>query len=158
MSRASLVELRRSRPPELVSVNTCIYDFAADEVTRCCPGGCSCVQQQNGYIGCCPIGSTCGGAVIVSTVTVTAQAQQTVPPVVVQDFTTTYNPYTQPPAAGFCQTLTMAGPDLPRVTQGQCGTILIVSESSRSWRPMGLGVAGVLLLTQLGFARIFHWI
>ncbi|OAG12054.1 uncharacterized protein CC84DRAFT_1192373 [Paraphaeosphaeria sporulosa] len=127
----------------------------------CCPGGCSCVQQQGGYVGCCPAGSNCAGPVTYSTVTVTAQAQQTVPVVVPQQFTTTaYCPtcYSPPPvAAGFCQTLTMHGPGLPVVTQGECGTILIVNESS-SLKPVGFGLVGIFLTIQLVIVRMFRWI
>lgn len=128
---------------------------------RCCPGACSCIQQQNqnGYIGCCPIGQTCGGPVSVETVTVTAQAQPTALVVSPQQYTTTYsnpNPYTAPPAAVFCQTLTMHGPGLPVVTQGSCGTILIVEGGSKSLKPVVFGIAGVLFLAQLAIARTFH--
>lgn len=127
----------------------------------CCPGACSCIQQQNqnGYIGCCPIGQTCGGPVSVETVTVTAQAQPTALVVSPQQYTTTYsnpNPYTAPPAAVFCQTLTMHGPGLPVVTQGSCGTILIVEGGSKSLKPVVFGIAGVLFLAQLAIARTFH--
>ncbi|KAF9741421.1 hypothetical protein PMIN02_000949 [Paraphaeosphaeria minitans] len=127
----------------------------------CCPGGCSCVQQQGGYVGCCPAGSNCAGPAPYSTVTVTAQAQQTVPVVVPQQYTTTaYCPtcYSPPPvAAGFCQTLTMNGPGLPAVTQGKCGPILIVNESS-SLKPVGIGLVGIFLTIQLAVARMFRWI
>ncbi|KAF2449652.1 hypothetical protein P171DRAFT_197250 [Karstenula rhodostoma CBS 690.94] len=130
----------------------------------CCPGGCSCVQQQgtNGYVGCCPAGNNCAGPVSVSTLTVTAQAQQTVPVVYPQQYTTTAycSDCNSPPpaAAGFCQTLTMHGPGLPLVTQGQCGTILIVNEGSTSLKPVGLGLVGIFITMQLTIARMFRWI
>lgn len=122
------------------------------------------MQQQgaNGYVGCCLEGSNCAGPVpLVSTVTITAQAQQTVPVIYPQQYTTTPthcpNCYSPPPAAaGFCQTLTMRGPGLPVVTQGQCGTILIVNESSRNLRPVGLGVVGIFFTMQLAVARMFR--
>lgn len=129
-------------------------------ISRCCPGGCSCLQQQNqnGYIGCCPTGQTCSGSVLVQTVTVTVYAQRTEAAVnPLQYTTTTYwkdDPYTAPAAAGFCQTLTMRGPGLPTVTSGSCGTVLIVNGNSQKWMPLGFGVAGVLLLVQLTIARI----
>lgn len=127
---------------------------------RCCPGGCSCVQQQGGLVGCCPAGSNCAGPVSYSTITVTTQAQQTDLTVVPQQYTTTtYYPTHQssaPAGAGFCQTLTMHGPGLPVVTQGQCGTILIVNESSRNMKPVGLGVVVILLMMQMAFARMFR--
>ncbi|KAF1977590.1 hypothetical protein BU23DRAFT_299508 [Bimuria novae-zelandiae CBS 107.79] len=127
----------------------------------CCPGGYTCVQpqNQNGYIGCCPAGQTCGGAVYVSTVTINAQAQTTVPAVVVPlAFTTTATYIPPPTVGGYCQTLTMNGPDLPRVTQGQCGTILIVSGSLINRKPLGFVAAGTFLLGQLAIARMFRWI
>lgn len=159
LSSVCCSELRRSRSSKLVS-NVPPRCYITLTCKRCCPGGCSCVQQQNqnGYIGCCPSGQTCGGSVLVQTVTVTAQAQQTDAVVVPLVYTTTtqYNPYTAP--AGYCQTLTMNGPNLPRVTQGQCGTILIVNESAHTWKPIGSGVAGVFLLIQVSLMRMFRWI
>jgi hypothetical protein len=141
-------------------------DMASELISiRCCPGGCSCVKQQdtNGYVGCCPAGSNCNGLVpYVQTVTVTAQAQQTAAVIYPQQYTTTTycpNCYSSPPvAAGFCQTLTMHGPGLPVVTQGQCGTILIVNESSRSLKTIGYGLVGMFLTMQLAIARMFRWI
>lgn len=128
---------------------------------RCCPGGCSCLQpeNQNGYIGCCPAGQACSGSVLVQTVTVTARAQQTEPVLVPLQHTTTTmywgnDPYTAPAAGGFCQTLTMRGPGLPTVTQGPCGTVLIVNGESRNCMPLKFGIAGVLLLGQLTIAQL----
>ena len=101
-------------------------------------------------VGCCPSGSSCGGNVnvaSVSTVTVYGAAQVVTTQAYVQPTTTAvvYNqPTTTAPAAGFCQTLTMSGPDLPRVTQGACGTILIVNEGMQTVGRLGYVLVGTL--------------
>jgi hypothetical protein len=69
-----------------------------------------------------------------------------------------YNQPTTQVAAGFCQTLTMTGPDLPRVTQGACGTILIVNEGAQNIRILGYGIGMIVFLVHLAVGRVFHWI
>jgi hypothetical protein len=133
-------------------------------MSRCCPSGYTCAvpANTNGMVGCCPSGSACGGSVnvaSVSTVTVYAAAQTT--QAYVQP-TTTAVVYNQPaattaPAAGFCQTLTMSGPDLPRVTQAACGTILIVNEGVQNTRRLGYAVGGMLVAMHLILGRMFRW-
>lgn len=127
----------------------------------CCPSGYTCAApaNANGMVGCCPNGSTCGGTVNVASVsTVTVYGVQQTTAVYVQP-TTTAVVYNQPAtvtaaAPGFCQTLTMSGPDLPRVTQGACGTILIVNQGAQI---RGAGAVFGSAITCLHFAlrRIF---
>jgi hypothetical protein len=113
-------------------------------------------------VGCCPSGNACGGSVnvaSVSTVTVYGVAQTT--QAYVQPTTTAAVVYNQPttaPAAGFCQTLTMSGPDLPRVTQGACGTILIVNEGIQTFQRLGFGVGGLLLALHFTVGHMFYWV
>lgn len=97
---------------------------------RCCPANYACVipASSNGFLGCCPSGSTCGGAVnaaAISTVTIQALA----PTTYVQQ-PTSFIVYNAPTTVqgGFCATITMDGPGLPRAAEGQCGTVLLVAE------------------------------
>ena len=79
----------------------------------------------------------------VTTVTVYAQLQTT---------------YIQKPTAvqgGFCATITMDGPDLPRAEQGGCGTILIVA-GAPSLKVLGVGAGVVGLFLHLALGRMFH--
>jgi len=115
----------------------------------CCPANYACVSpaNSNGLIGCCPSGSTCSGTVNVAevhTVTVYPQPQ-----------TTVYN-QPNPVQGGFCATITMDGPGLPRTEQGQCGTILLVSAGIPSFKTLGVGAGVVALLLQLAFTRMFQ--
>lgn len=123
----------------------------------CCPANyvCAVPANSNGLIGCCPSGNTCGGVVNVAQVTtVTVYPQQATvyanpPPETV---------YHQPTQAqgGFCATITMNGPDLPRAEQGQCGTILIVAEGTPSLKTVGIGAGVVAFILQFALARMFH--
>jgi len=114
--------------------------------------------NANGMVGCCPNGNACGGGVNVASVsTVTVYGVQQTTQVYVQPTTTAvvYNqPATVAAAPGFCQTLTMSGPDLPKVTQGACGTILIVNQGART-RGTGAVVGSALVLLHLVVRRIF---
>jgi len=170
MPELCFCELWRHRTSELVcgllastGYQSLIQNF------RCCPSGYSCVgsQNTNGYVGCCPAGSNCGAVVNVASVsTVTVYPATQTPTVYVQpqpqpqpSTVMVYAaPEPSPQQAGFCSTLTMKGPDLPRITQGSCGTILIVNRASRSLKPIGYGIAGAFLLTHLAIARVFQWI
>jgi hypothetical protein len=58
-------------------------------------------------------------------------------------------------AAGFCATITMSGPNLPRVEQGNCGTILIVA-GAPSLKVFGLGVSAVAVILHFALGRMFH--
>ncbi|KAF2675719.1 hypothetical protein K458DRAFT_425286 [Lentithecium fluviatile CBS 122367] len=130
----------------------------------CCPSGYTCVvpANTNGMVGCCPSGNSCGGSVNVASVsTVTVYSAQQTTQAYVLPTTTTVPVYNQPTtvaAAGFCQTLTMSGPDLPRVTQGSCGTILIVNEGSQNSRTIGYGVGATLIFLRLAIGRMLRWI
>jgi len=92
----------------------------------------------------------------VSTVTVYGVAQTT--QAYVQPTTTAvvYNQPTTAPAAGFCQTLTMSGPDLPRVTQGACGTILIVNDGMQNTRMLGSGIGALLAALHVTIGHMFN--
>lgn len=57
---------------------------------------------------------------------------------------------------GFCATITMDGPGLPRADQGQCGTILIVAEAAPSLKTVGMGAGLIAFLLQFGLARMFR--
>ncbi|CAI6326119.1 unnamed protein product [Periconia digitata] len=120
----------------------------------CCPSGYTCVQpaNQNSILGCCPAGGSCAGSVNVASVeTVTVQVQ----PATQQTTVAVYNQPPQATAAGFCATLTMDGPGLPTVTQGSCGTILIVNDGVH-FKPRGYGIAGIIFLVQLALGRMLH--
>ncbi|CBY00417.1 hypothetical protein IAQ61_011346 [Plenodomus lingam] len=126
----------------------------------CCPANYACVSpaNSNGLIGCCPSGNTCGGTVNVAEVhTVTVYPQQQTAVVYAQPppQTTVYHD-PDPAAAGFCATITMDGPGLPRAEQGQCGTILVVNEGAPSLKTLGVGAGVVTLILQLAFLRMFQ--
>lgn len=111
--------------------------------------------NSNGLLGCCPAGSTCGGVVnaaAVSTVTVQAQPQTTY----VQQ-PTSFVVYNEPTTVqgGFCATITMDGPDLPRAADGQCGTILIVAEGV-SLKVFGAGITVTAALLHVALGRMFR--
>jgi hypothetical protein len=55
---------------------------------------------------------------------------QAVPPTTYVQQPTSFVVYDAPTTVqgGFCATITMDGPGLPRAAQGQCGTILLVAE------------------------------
>lgn len=56
---------------------------------------------------------------------------------------------------GFCATITMDGPGLPRTANGQCGTILLVAEGvSLKVIVVGASITAVLLHVALG--RMFR--
>ena len=115
----------------------------ANIACRCCPAEYACVApaNANGLIGCCPSGNTCGGVVNLAQVTtVTVQAYVAPQPTVVVH----NNP--DPVQDGFCATITMNGPGLPKAEQGSCGTILIVSDgaSLNTWS-IGVGFTAELL-------------
>jgi hypothetical protein len=125
---------------------------------RCCPANYVCASplNSNGLIGCCPSGSTCGGTVNVAqvqTVTVYPQQQTAVvyaPPT----HTTVVNQNPNQVQGGFCATITMDGPDLPRAATGNCGTILIVA-GAPSLKVVGIGATFVAVTLHLAFGRLF---
>ncbi|KAF1845224.1 uncharacterized protein K460DRAFT_105185 [Cucurbitaria berberidis CBS 394.84] len=125
----------------------------------CCPANYACAVpgNSNGLIGCCPNGNACAGAVNVAQVTtVTVYPQQQTAVVYAEPpHTTVYN---QPNQAqgGFCATITMDGPGLPRSGQGQCGTILIVSVGTPSLKTLGAGMSVVVVLLHLVLGRMFN--
>ncbi|KAF2621632.1 hypothetical protein BU25DRAFT_236184 [Macroventuria anomochaeta] len=123
----------------------------------CCPANYACVvpANSNGLLGCCPSGSTCGGYVNAAAIsTVTVQAQQ-------------YTTYVQQPTSfviynapttvqgGFCATITMDGPGLPRAAEGQCGTILLVAEGV-SLKIIGVGAGVTAVLLHIALGRMFR--
>ncbi|KAL6712209.1 hypothetical protein ACN47E_000086 [Coniothyrium glycines] len=125
----------------------------------CCPANyaCSVPANSNGLIGCCPNGNTCGGAVNVAQVTtVTVYPQQPTAVVYANPPQTTVYTKPNPAQGGFCATIVMDGPGLPRVEQGSCGTILIVAEGTPSLKTLGVGAGLVALLLQVALARMFH--
>lgn len=98
---------------------------------------------------------------VASVTTVTVYASQQTTTVMNQPTQATVVVYNQPTthaaAGGFCSTLTMNGPNLPTVTQGACGTILIVNEGSLSLKTIGYGFSSILFLFHLALARMLHW-
>ncbi|KAJ4989726.1 hypothetical protein SVAN01_04756 [Stagonosporopsis vannaccii] len=123
----------------------------------CCPANYACVvpANSNGLLGCCPAGSTCGGVVnaaAVSTVTIQAQLQTTY----VQQ-STSFVVYNAPTTVqgGFCATITMDGPDLPRAAEGQCGTILIVAEAVLV-KAFGVGASITAMMLHIALDRMFR--
>ncbi|KAF2130653.1 hypothetical protein P153DRAFT_288980 [Dothidotthia symphoricarpi CBS 119687] len=118
----------------------------------CCPANYACAipANSNGLIGCCPSGSSCGGVVNVAQIaTVTVYPQETT---VVYAQPSTVVAYNQPTQvqAGFCATITMSGPDLPRAGAGACGTVLIVNGGTLKGVSVGIVVVAVLLQQALG--------
>lgn len=88
----------------------------------------------------------------VTTVTVYPQQQTAIvyanPPQ-----TTVYN-NPEPAQGGFCATITMSGPDLPRAAQGNCGTILLVAGATEL-KAFGIGATIVAITLHLAFGRMF---
>ncbi|EUC49165.1 hypothetical protein COCMIDRAFT_85271 [Bipolaris oryzae ATCC 44560] len=127
-----------------------------DHPSWCCPSNYQCAvpANSNGLIGCCPNGNQCGGVVNVAqitTVTVYPQ-QQTVYAVPPQ--TTVYH-QPNPAQGGFCATITMNGPDLPRAEQGSCGTILIVA-GAPSLKVLSAGAGIVAFFMHFALGRMFN--
>lgn len=91
-------------------------------------------------------------AAAVSTVTVQAQPQTTY----IQQ-PTSFVVYNAPTTVqgGFCATITMDGPGLPRAAEGQCGTILIVAEGV-SLKVFGVGAGITAVLLHIAFSRMFR--
>ncbi|KAF9700607.1 hypothetical protein EKO04_001445 [Ascochyta lentis] len=122
----------------------------------CCPANYACVvpSNSNGLLGCCPSGSTCGGSVNAAQInTVTVQAQQYTTYVQPNPTVVVYNaPNTV--QGGFCATITMTGPGLPRAAEGQCGTILLVAEGTPSLKMIGAGVGLVVTLLHVALGRM----
>lgn len=58
-------------------------------------------------------------------------------------------------AGGFCATITVAGPGLPRAAQGNCGTILLVA-GAPGLKVFGIGVTAVALILHVALGRMFH--
>ncbi|KAH7083086.1 hypothetical protein BKA63DRAFT_529964 [Paraphoma chrysanthemicola] len=127
----------------------------------CCPANyvCAAPANSNGLIGCCPAGNSCGGTVNVAqvtTVTVYPQQQTAVvyanPP---PRTTVVVNNQPTQVAAGFCATITMSGPDLPRAAQGDCGTILIVA-GAPGLKALGIGASLTAIALHLALGRMFN--
>jgi hypothetical protein len=127
---------------------------------RCCPANyvCASPSNSNGLIGCCPSGNTCGGTVNVaqvSTVTVYPQQQTAIVYANPPPATTVVNNQPNQVQGGFCATITMDGPDLPRAATGNCGTILIVAAGAPGLKAFGIGATIVVVTIQLAFGRVF---
>ncbi len=50
----------------------------------------------------------------------------------------------------------MHGPGLPKEAQGDCGTILIVNESTPSLKTFSIGTGVVVALSHLALGRMFN--
>jgi hypothetical protein len=120
--------------------------------------------NSNGLIGCCPHGNQCGGAVNVAqvtTVTVYPQKQTEVVyanPAPAPQPTVYHEPdhhKPDPAQGGFCATITMDGPGLPRAEEGYCGTLLIVA-GAPSLQVLGIGAGVVALFLHLALGRMFN--
>lgn len=127
----------------------------------CCPANYACASpaNSNGLIGCCPNGQTCSGTInvaSVNTVTVYPQQQTAVVYAEPPPQTTVYH-NNQPNQAqgGFCATITMDGPDLPKAAQGNCGTILIVA-GAPGLKAFGIGATIVAFSLHLALGRMFN--
>ncbi|KAJ8118594.1 hypothetical protein OPT61_g481 [Boeremia exigua] len=123
----------------------------------CCPANYACVlpANSNGLLGCCPAGNSCGGSVnaaAVTTVTVHAQQPETYieqpTSIVIHDAPTTVQ-------GGFCATITMDGPGLPKAAEGQCGTILIVA-AGVPLKIFGVGASIIAVLMHVALDRMFR--
>ena len=84
-------------------------------------------------------------AAAISTVTVQAQRH-----------TTYMQPDPTTVQGGFCATITMDGPGLPRVANGQCGTILLVAEGTPSLEVLGMGMTFITVLLHTALWRVFY--
>jgi hypothetical protein len=91
-------------------------------------------------------------AAAISTVTVQAQQYTTY----VQQ-PTSFVVYNAPTTVqgGFCATITMDGPGLPKAAEGQCGTILLVAEGV-SLRAIGIGASITAVLLHVALGRMFR--
>jgi hypothetical protein len=154
----SICKLFKRWPAQLVGSETqnCKKD---SNHPRCCPANyvCATPANSNGLIGCCPSGNICGGAVNVaqiSTVTVYPQQQTAIVYANPPPQTTVVNK-PNPAAAGFCATITMSGPDLPRAAQGNCGTILLVA-GAPGLKAVGIGATIMAITLHLAFGRMFN--
>ena len=91
-------------------------------------------------------------AAAISTVTVQAQQHTTY----IQQ-PTSFVIYNAPTVVqgGFCATITMDGPGLPRAAEGQCGTILLVAEGV-SLKIIGVGTSIIAVLLHFALGRMFR--
>ncbi|KAF2830810.1 hypothetical protein CC86DRAFT_391630 [Ophiobolus disseminans] len=127
----------------------------------CCPANYACASpaNSNGLIGCCPSGNTCGGIVNVAQVTtVTVYPQQQTAIVYANPHpqtTVVVNNQPNQAAGGFCATITMSGPGLPRAEQGNCGTILLVA-GAPSLKVIGIAGSLVAVTLHLALGRMFY--
>jgi len=129
-----------------------------DHPSWCCPANYACAvpANSNGLIGCCPSGNQCGGSVNVAQVTtVTVYPQQQTAVVYAQPPPATVYAQPNPAQGGFCATITMTGPGLPRVEQGGCGTILVVA-GAPSLKVLGVGATVVALFLHVALGRMFN--
>jgi len=152
-------ELCKRKPAELVRCEDQPCATTSNR-NRCCPANyvCASPANSNGLIGCCPSGNTCGGpAAPVTTVTVYPQQQTAI--VYANPAPHTTVAYNNPPPnqaqGGFCATITMDGPGLPKTAQGECGTILLVS-GAPGLKVLGIGATIVAIMLQLAFGRMFN--
>jgi hypothetical protein len=159
VSSFSICKLFECKPTKLVSLPSNVT--IRSNKTRCCPANyvCASPANSNGLIGCCPSGNTCGGTVNVAqvtTVTVYPQQQTAVvyanPP---PQTTVVVNNHPNQAQGGFCATITMSGPDLPRAAQGNCGTILLVAGAS-GLKAFGIGATLVTITLHLALGRMFN--
>lgn len=87
--------------------------------------------------------------------TVTVQAQQYTTYVQPNPTVGVYNaPNTV--QGGFCATITMDGPGLPRAAEGQCGTILLVAEGVPGLRAAGVGFGIIAVLLHVALGCVFR--
>jgi len=126
----------------------------------CCPANyvCASPANSNGLIGCCPNGNTCGGTVNVAqvtTVTVYPQQQTAIVYANPAPHTTVVNSNPNQVQGGFCATITMDGPDLPRAAEGNCGTILIVA-GAPGLKAFGIGATIMAVTLHLAIGRMFN--
>ena len=137
-------------------------DFCLTNTTycpRCCPSNyvCAVPSNSNGLIGCCPAGSTCAGVVNQAQVmTVTISSHQQTPAVYAQPPHTTVFNNPNPVYGAYCTILIMHGPGLPKEVQGQCGTMLILSEGIPNLKTLSIGMGVVVGLLHLALGRMFN--
>lgn len=160
MSSVGICELLQRESAKLVSPQTIVTGTVPNHC-RCCPANyvCAAPANSNGLIGCCPSGSSCGGTVNVAQVTtVTVYPQQQTAVVYANPAphtTVVVNNQPTQAAAGFCATITMSGPDLPRAAQGDCGTILIVA-GAPGLKAIGIGASLTAIALHLALGRMFN--
>lgn len=65
--------------------------------------------------------------------------------------------YNKPTAVqgGFCATITMDGPGLPKAVNGDCGTILLVAEGA-SLRIVGIAGSIIVVVLHVALGRMFR--